>query len=134
MTFAIIKNNAVDQYPLYQGEIENHLGYELPYDWQGGEINGVNYVKVHDAGMPQVKDFEEITIGTPIYCDNRWNVNYVVTPWTAERIAEYEAKVQQMLKAKIALQELGLYSPDIDRYLAGARPLGQPEASGLQEL
>lgn len=134
MTFAIILNDQVDQYPVYQGEIENNLEYSLPNDWQGGVINGVQYAKVIDNGTPEFGEFERVSIGSPINIEGRWYVNYIVEPWTEEEIQNFHDEKDKMVQAKIALQQLGLRSVDIDRYLASIKPLPQPQASGLQDL
>lgn len=134
MTFAIIKDGAVDTYPIYQGEIETIVGYALPFDWQGGELNGVSYCKVHDAPYPETGQFENVSFGPPVYRDGAWWVSYIVTPWTAEEVAQYEARIQRLQQAKIALRDLGFVSEEVDRLVASLKELPQPTTRGLQEL
>lgn len=83
--YARIENSAVAAYPVDLRR--EHPNTSFPWDWPGGEVEGVTYALVVPTDVPQVPYTQNFQEGTPAPRDGRWYQSWAVTDATPEQIA-----------------------------------------------
>lgn len=97
MTYALIKDGAVVEYPVYEGEIKQRFpstSFPLPFLPPDG------YVLVHDAPAPQAGHEEDFAEVTPVLIDGTWTRAWEVTPAEPAVIAERVAQKEQEIRSR----------------------------------
>ena len=85
MTYAKIKNGAVAEYPVYEGEIRlRYPNVSFPSPFVAPE----GYVPVADVVPPAYDYRKNVTEGTPLLVDGVWTRNWVVADASREEIAQ----------------------------------------------
>jgi hypothetical protein len=111
--FARIENNSVAAYPV-DPQIEQPAT-SFPWDWPGGVVNGVEYVRVVPVDVPQVLSTQNFAEGTPVFADCVWTQTWVITEATPDQIAARKIEMRQRmsvtpLQIRRALRQRGLLS------------------------
>lgn len=84
MTYARIEENAVVEYPVYEGDIRlRYSNVSFPTPFQPPE----GYERVADVVPPQIDHTQNCTEGTPVLIDGVWTRQWVVTDASANEIA-----------------------------------------------
>ena len=85
MTYALIENGKITEYPVYEGEIRlrhPNVSFASPFSPPEG------YEAVADAPFPAVDHTQNVAEGEPLLFGGKWTRNWVVTDASAEQIAE----------------------------------------------
>lgn len=85
MTYALIINNEIKEYPIYEGDIRlrfPNVSFPTPF------VAPEDYYFVEDVPMPSVDYTQNVTEGTPVLDDGVWKKNWVITPATEEQVAD----------------------------------------------
>lgn len=88
MTYARIEQNAVVEYPVYEGEIRlrySNVSFPTPF------VASKGYELVADATPPAYDYRSNVDEGTPVLTNGTWTRNWLVTPANDEQIAERTA-------------------------------------------
>lgn len=84
MTYARIEENAVVEYPVYEGDIRlryNNVSFPTPFQPPEG------YERVADVAPPSPTHTQNVSEGTPALVDGVWTRQWVVTDASADEIA-----------------------------------------------
>lgn len=112
MLYAKIVNGAITQYP--SAPFIDHPGTSFSLSWQGGEIEGDEYVVVVPAIQPTLDtETQKVIEATPVPIDGVWTQQWQVIDLTPEELAarlqaRREAMVISPLQADLALTQAGL--------------------------
>lgn len=85
MTYALLSNGTIAEYPLYEGDIKlrfPNTSFTIPFVPPDG------YVAVADVPQPQINWDQNIAEGEPALVDGVWTRTWVVTDATPEEITE----------------------------------------------
>ena len=85
MTYAHIEQNAVAEYPIYEGDIRlrySNVSFPTPFVPPSG------YEPVADVTPPAHSHQENVAEGTPVLIDGVWTRQWVVTDASADEIAQ----------------------------------------------
>jgi hypothetical protein len=85
MSYALIKDNSVEEYPLEEGVIKNRFprtSFPSPFEPPAG------YVEITDAPQPEIDHTKNITEGTPQNIGGLWTRTWLVSNATPEQIEE----------------------------------------------
>lgn len=85
MTYALLTDGAIAEYPLYEGDIKlrfPNTSFTIPF------VPPADYVKVEDVPQPQINWDQDIAQGEPVLVDGIWTQTWIVTDATAEEITE----------------------------------------------
>lgn len=96
MTYALIKNNTVSEYPVYEGDIRlrfPNTSFTIPFEPPSG------YAEVADVLQPVVDYTQNVTEGIPVLVDGTWTRHWVVTDASPEQIADRTASKAQEVRA-----------------------------------
>lgn len=83
MTYALIENDRVIEYPVYEGELRlrfPNISFPTPFVPPDG------YVSINDVPRPLVNYTQNVTEGTPILVEGEWTRNWVVSDATPDQI------------------------------------------------
>ena len=84
MTYARIEENAVVEYPVYEGDIRlRYSNVSFPTPFQPPE----GYERVADVTPPSPTYAQNVLEGTPALIDGAWTRQWVVTDASADEIA-----------------------------------------------
>jgi hypothetical protein len=94
MTYALIKNGAVTEYPVYEGEIRLRFpGTSFPIPFEPP----ADYEPVADVQQPEIDHTKNVADGTPELVDGVWTRKWIITDATSEQLAERtSAKAQEV--------------------------------------
>lgn len=84
MTYALIKDGAVTEYPIYEGDIQlrfPNTSFTVPF------IPPDGYVPIADAPMPAVRWDQNVVEGVPTLVDDTWTRSWLVSDASPEQIA-----------------------------------------------
>ena len=85
MTYAKIKNGAVAEYPVYEGEIRlRHPNVSFPSPFVAPE----GYVPVADVVPPAYDYRKNVNEGTPVLANGIWTRNWIVSDASDAEIAQ----------------------------------------------
>lgn len=96
MTYARIENNAVAEYPVYEGDIRiaySNVSFPTPF------VAPEGYEIVVDAPQPAVDYTKNVSEGTPDWVGGVLTRQWVVTDATSEEIAERENGIREANKS-----------------------------------
>lgn len=85
MTYALIENGKIAEYPVYEGDIRlryPNVSFASPFSPPEG------YAEVVETPYPEADYTQNVTEGDPLLVDGDWTRNWVVTAASAEQIAE----------------------------------------------
>lgn len=85
MTYALIQDGAVIEYPVYAGDIMlrfPNTSFPVPFEPPAG------YEPVLDTPPPSVDYRKNVTTGTPVLLGDGWTRQWVVSDATAEQIQD----------------------------------------------
>ena len=97
MTYARIEQNAVVEYPLYEGDIRlrySNVSFPSPF------VAPEGYVLVADVTPPAYDYRSNVEEGTPVIIDGTWTRNWLVTPASDEQVAERTAAQWSSVRAE----------------------------------
>lgn len=95
--FARIESGAVAAYPVDPRTA--HPNTSFPWDWPGGEVEGVSYAFVVPTDVPQVQHTQNHIEGTPEQIGDFWFQTWVITDATPEQIAARTEEQANMVRA-----------------------------------
>jgi len=103
MTYARIEDNAVVEYPVYEGDIRlryNNVSFPTPFSPPEG------YAAVEGVPLPTVDYTKNVVEGDPVQSAGKWVQNWVVTDASAEEVAQRTdnqwSSVRNQRNAKLA--------------------------------
>lgn len=96
MNYARIQNNQVAQYPV--NPMIEHPSVSFPINWGGGNIDGIDYVRVEDVPFPTVGNYQKISEQTPINDKGVWKRSFIVVNMTAEEKAALQAQMWESIR------------------------------------
>ena len=85
MTYALLSNGTIAEYPLYEGDIKlrfPNTSFTIPFEAPE------DYVQVADVPQPQITWEQNVAEGEPELIDGTWTRTWVVTDATPEQITE----------------------------------------------
>lgn len=85
MAYARIKDGAIAEYPVYEGDIQlrfPNTSFTIPFE------PPADYVNVEDGIPPQINWNQDIAEGEPKLINGVWNRTWVVTDATPEEITK----------------------------------------------
>lgn len=92
MTYALIKNNSVVEYPVYEGDIKlkfPNTSFPIPF------LPPTGYELVKDVHMPSVTYMQNVSEGNPELIDGVWTKVWIITDASEEEIStrtEYKSR------------------------------------------
>lgn len=92
MTYALIKNNSVVEYPVYEGDIKlkfSNTSFPIPF------LPPTGYELVEDVPIPSVTYTQNVSEGTPELIDGVWTKVWIITDASEEEIStrkEYKSR------------------------------------------
>ena len=97
MTYARIEQNAVVEYPIYEGDIRlRYSNVSFPTSFVAPE----GYELVADVTPPAYDYRNNVDEGTPVLINGTWTRNWLVTPASDEQIAERTAVQWDSVRAE----------------------------------
>lgn len=93
MTYALIENNKIVVYPLFEGDIRlrhSNMSFSFPFDPPPG------YVRVEDTDLPSIDYTQYIEETLPVFTDGVWKKRFIVKPLPEEKIQE---KIEEKWKS-----------------------------------
>lgn len=85
MKYALIENNKIIEYPIFEGDIRARFpNISFASDF----IPPENYVCVFDAPFPSIDYTKNVKEGTPKFVDNRWTMNWEVSDASDEEVSD----------------------------------------------
>lgn len=97
MTYARIEQNAVVEYPIYEGDIRlrySNVSFPTPF------VAPEGYEPVADVTPPAYDYRSNVDEGTPVLTNGTWTRNWLVTPASDEQIAERTAVQWDSVRAE----------------------------------
>ncbi len=83
MTYALIENNQIIEYPIYEGDLRlRFFNVSFPENFIAPE----GYVRVEDIPQPLIDHTQNIIEGTPLKENDKWIRNWVVLSASQEEI------------------------------------------------
>lgn len=96
MTYALLQNGTIAEYPVYAGEIKLRFpNTSFPLEFEPPD----DYVAIADVPRPEISHTENVAEGTPELLDGTWTRTWVVTPASAEEIAQRTERQAQSVRA-----------------------------------
>ena len=122
MTYAVINAGAITEYP---ADLRARLpNTSFPENWPGGEIEGVEYVRVEPAPQPSHDPAaQNLTEATPALVEGVWTQQWGITDASPTEIAERLAARREAMtctprQARLALAYAGLLD-SVEAWVAG---------------
>lgn len=87
--FAVIKDHKIVEYPIFLGDISlRHPSVGLPITWDGGEVEGTYYERVHLTPPPSTTFITQTVVeDTPALDGNMLKQKWKIVAASAEEIA-----------------------------------------------
>lgn len=85
MTYARIENDAVAEYPVFEGDIRlrySNVSFPRPFS------PPPDYVAVESSAQPEVTYTQNVTEGSPSYDGSKWVQTWVASEASSEEIAQ----------------------------------------------
>jgi hypothetical protein len=95
MSYALIQNDSVLEYPLEEGAIKSRFSntsFPTPFEPPAG------YVEIADAAQPTIDYTKNITEGTPVKDKGVWTRTWVVSNATTQEVNERTARQSEQMR------------------------------------
>ena len=144
MTYAIIEKNQPVAYPCYAGDISIVHGVEINSEtWDGGILDGIQYVKVKEVRLPSddIPEWHYWEYELPEYVSGEWVQKWVLKKFSDEFIAQQEEQAKKADGLIKYMLEAGFDEDDV-RSAVKSLKVGpaqkiiftQPPVQGLTDL